>query len=281
MTLPDGFSHAEHLQDTLRRTFKREVREWFREVDLDDLDINTPRTSLATACEHQDDDSLIMTMARVLLFETVRGRALNVLAGGLSGLSEGVGETRRRHSVLRRDHPQIVLYFLEDISDVEPGYEPVQGRISFRLMDHTASTMTPAIAQIYAQRLKSNFVTGGGFVWKKGREMFSYTHWEKGYQLQLLVKTEPEARRLVTACLDIQNESPDWALFSHSVNAEPATAFPTIPETSRIYGETKRGPRRRPVADVRFQYAHMLVPGRSSPITLVDRTGLLSGALVT
>ncbi|MEO0348842.1 MAG: hypothetical protein AAF282_02190 [Cyanobacteria bacterium P01_A01_bin.15] len=277
MTLPDGFSHVEHLQDTLRRTFKREVREWFREVDLDDLDINTPRTSLATACEHQDEDSLIMTVARVLLFETVRGRAVNVLAGGLSN---GVGETRRRHSVLRRDHPQIVLYFLEDLSDVEPGYEPVQGRISFRLMDHTASTMTPAIAQTYAQRIKSNFATGGGFIWKKGREMGSYADWPKGYQFQLLVKTEAEARRIIEASLNVQNDTPNWEFFNYSTNAEPATAFPTIPETNRVYGETKRGPRRRPVADVRFQYAHMIVPGRSSPVALVDRTGLLSGALV-
>lgn len=277
MPLPDGFSHAEHLQDTLRRTFKREVREWFREVDLDDLDINTPRSSLATACEHQDEDSLLMTVARVMLFETVRGRFVDVLAGGLS---DGVGETRRRHAVLRRDHPQIVLYFLEDLGDVEPGYEPVQGRISFRLMDHTASTITPAIAQTYAQRIKSKFVTGGGFIWKKGREMASYADWSKGYQFQLLVKTETEARRIIEACLDVQNDTPDWELFNYSTNAEPATAFPTIPQTSRIYGETKREPRRRPVADVRFQYAHLLVPGRSSPVTLVDRTGLLSGALV-
>ena len=91
MPLPDNFSPAEHLQDTIRRTFQREVREWFRDIDLDgDLDITTPRSSLALACEHRDDDSFNMTIGRVLLFETLRGRFADRLTGG----TDDIGVTK-------------------------------------------------------------------------------------------------------------------------------------------------------------------------------------------
>ena len=33
-------SPTEHLQSTLRRYYNREVRDWFKDVDVDDLDIN-------------------------------------------------------------------------------------------------------------------------------------------------------------------------------------------------------------------------------------------------
>ena len=41
----------------------------------------------------------------------------------------------------------------------------------------------------------------------------------------------------------------------------------------RAYGEIRRQPRRRPIADVRFQLARMDVVGVPAPIILVDRSG--------
>ena len=278
MPLPDNFSPVEHLQDTIRRTFRTEVREWFRDIDLDgDLDINTPRNSLALACEHRDDDSFNMTIGRMLLFETLLGRFADRLLGG----SDDVGTTRYRTDVRRRTRPKINLYFLEDTNDVEPGYAPIYGRIGFRLMNHTPSTINPSVAQTYAQRIRSTFLTGGGFVWKKGKNMYTYSDWDKGYQLQLLCRTEAEGRRVTEAVLDIQNDTPEWAYFNEKVNSEPAEAFPTIPDIDLVYGQSRRQPRRRPVADVRFQYASLEVLGVPNPIILVDRTGVLPTPLVS
>ncbi|MBE9065132.1 hypothetical protein IQ260_00500 [Leptolyngbya cf. ectocarpi LEGE 11479] len=278
MPLPDNFSPVEHLQDTIRRTFSREVREWFRDIDLDgDLDIATPRSSLALACEHRDDDSFNMTIGRILLFETLRGR----FADRLVNASSGAGSTTYRTDVRRRTRPKISLYFIEDANDVETGYAPVDGTISFRLMDHTPSSITPVIAQTYAQRIKSNFDIGGGFVWKKGKNMYSYSDWPNGYQLQLLCRTDTEARRIVDAVLDVQSHVPDWSYFNEKINAEPASAFPIIPDIDRAYGEQRRQPRRRPVADVRFQYATLEVLGVANPVVLVDRSGVLPTALVS
>ncbi|NEZ57801.1 hypothetical protein [Adonisia turfae] len=277
MPLPDNFSPVEHLQDTIRRTFRTEIREWFRDIDLDgDLDINTPRSSLALACEHRDDDSFNMTIGRIVLFETLRGRFAEQL---LSGGSDGIGVSRYKTNVHRRLRPQIVLRFAEDISDVEASYAPVYGRISFRLMSHDPTTITEPIALTYANRIKTNFATGGGFVWKKGKELCSYSDWEKGYQLQLLCRSEAEGRRVVEQVLDIQQDTPQWAYFNHEVNAEPATAYPTVPEMDRVYGKNRRLARVRPIADVRFQWAKLFVHGMQTPIILVDRSGILLNSL--
>ncbi|MEL7143305.1 MAG: hypothetical protein AAGL08_13905 [Cyanobacteria bacterium J06573_11] len=266
-------SPSEHLQSTLRRFYNREVKDWFDDVDIDDLDINIPRQSLALACRHLDDDSGIMTLQRQLLFNDIKSRFARAI--------ESTGETRYRTNVRRRHRPQITLFFLEDLADVEPGFTPVTGRISFRLMNYDSSTITPLIATPYAQRIKSTFALGSGFVWRKGREMFSYSDWNRGYQLQLLCRSKTEARRVVDAVLDIQNDTPDWSNFNTGSNEEPAEAYPTLPANERIFGETRRAPRTRPVADVRFQYADLSVSGLSNPITLVDRSGVYPNPLVS
>lgn len=280
MTLPDNFSPAEHLQDTVRRYLNREIRDWFLDLGGDDWDpdVTTARSSLRVACTHLDDDSLLMTQIRMNLFDgLIRNRFQALLSGG----TDGIGETAVKVSVQRKAKPQIMLYFLEDLADVEEGYAPVDGRISFRLMDYTTETITETIAQTFANRIRSGFSVSNGFVWKKGREMSTYTDWEKGYQLQLLVKTESEGRRIVEAVLDINNDTPEWAYFNHEENAEPASSYPVIPPLERIYGKNRRTPRRRPVADVRFQYAQLKVIGLPKPVILVDRTGILPAPLAS
>lgn len=271
MTTPPP-SPAEHLQSTLRRYYNREVREWFDDVDLDDLDINVPRQSMALACKHLDEDSFLQTLSRQIFFESIRNRYAIAL--------KGVGETTFREVVRRKTHPKITLSFLEDLSDVADGYAPVDGQISVRLMNHNQSTITESIARTYATRIRSAFAAGNGFVWKKGKVMCTYTEWEKGYQLQLLCRNESEGRRVTEQVLDIQNDSPEWSFFNVKENAEPSQAYPTVPDRDRAYGEIRRQPRRRPIADVRFQLAQLHVIGVPAPIILVDRTGTFPRPLV-
>ena len=266
-------SPVEHLQSTLRRYYNREVRDWFDDVDVDDLDINVPRQSMATACRHLDEDSMIVTISRQMFFEDIRRR--------YSIAQTGIGETTFKQSVRRRTHPKITLYFLEDLNDVAEGYSPVDGQISVRLMEYDQGSITEPIARQFAVRIKSAFASGGGFVWKKGKTMCSYTDWEKGYQLQLLCRNETEGRRVTEQVLDIQNDSPDWANFNTKENAEPTQAYPTIPDRDRAYGETRRQPRRRPIADVRFQTALMNVIGVPQPIILSDRSGIYPNPLAS
>ena len=210
MPVPENFNSTDHLRNAIYKVYRREVLEWFQDIDFEALDLNLSRHNLAQACRPAASDSLVESVARMMLSETVRGRFASLLSGGLS---DGIGETRYRTNVQRKSRPQIILFFSEDIGDVEPGYSPVSGRISFRLMNHTRASLTEAVARSYATTIKSRFAGGGGFVWKKGREMCSYSDWDSGYQLQVLCRSEAEGRRVVETVLDIQNDTPTWSYF--------------------------------------------------------------------
>lgn len=272
MALPEHFSEAEHLQDLFRRYANRQVKDFFSDLGGEDWepDISTTRGSLRHGCTHKDEDSLPMTLLRWELFNYTRRLKFDVPMIGIPISS---------FDVERRYRPQIILNFQEDLGDVEPGFEPVTGRVSVRLMDHTSDTLTPTVAQTYANRINSNFATGGGYVWRKGRLMMGYTDWNKGYQLQVLARTEANGLELINRVLDIQNDTLDSAKLTVNENQNESAAYPTIPPNERIYGEMRRTPRKRPLADVRFQYAVLHVQGLTHGITLCDRTGLFPSAL--
>jgi len=265
-------SPSEHLQDTIRRTYNPEVREWFADITTDNPDISTPRGSLRTACTHAENDTMDMTLSRMLLFDMVVKQRFQ------AQLSSSDRDLNYR--VLRRTRPRVKLFFLEDLKDVEKGFQPITGEISFRLMNQTSTTMSEAEAKQIGTRIKSLFGASGGFVWRKGKELFSYTDWDKGYQLQLLARNKTEGKRIVEQVLDIQQHNPDWEFFNRTENEEPSTAFPTLPPTETILSKRRRLPRRRPIADVRFQYATLKVAGLPNEICLFDRSGRFPTALV-
>lgn len=272
MTLAPEFSHQEHLQSTIRSWMNREVRDFFIDLGGDewDEDITTPRASLRVACTHLDTDSLLMTQLRWNLFERVRLQRIQVpyFAIPISGFDEA-----------RKYKPQITLYFQEDLQDVETGYAPVTGEISFRLMGYETDTITPTIAQTFATRIETNFGTAGGFVWRKGRTLCSYTDKSKGYAFQILCRDDTYARTLISQVLDIQNHTPDWARLKINTAANETERYPIIPPTERVYGQNRRLPRARPIADVRFQVALLKVHGLQNAIPLFDRTGLYPSSL--
>ena len=78
------------------------------------------------------------------------------------------------------------MFFIEDVGDVEPGYTPVRGEISVRIMDETAESITESKARLLANRVKSNFAIGEGFTWQKGKVMCTYSDWEKGSPLKVI-----------------------------------------------------------------------------------------------
>lgn len=176
--------------------------------------------------------------------------------------------------------PQIQLYFQEDQDDVEQGYAPVTGEIGFRLMNETNETVTEANVNLWANKVKTNFTTGGGFIWRKGRLKVTYFDRVKGYQLRLLVTTEAEGRRVIEQVLDIQGHSPDWKFMNVVETSEAASRFPTVPPMKTLIGKTRRMPRRRPVANVRFRHALLYVYGLPNPIVLVDTLGRYGNPVV-
>lgn len=275
MPLPEGFSEWEHLQDVLRQTQNRVVREAFADIsEVSDDDITAPRSSLRWACLLKDDDSAVMTQLRLWMFYGILRKAKDFHPAMFA-------TPVTTYQTMFRYKPQIKLYFAEDSIDLEPGFDPIDGEINFRLMHEDATTLTMSEVTNYANKIKTLFASGTGFIWKKGKIMGTYTDMDKGYKLQILARDRNEVKRVVEQVLDIQNHSPEWKRLKFNENDEPTLAYPTLPETKNILGKNYRMPRYRPIADVRFKYSLIHVHGRPQPIVLVDRTGYYRETVVS
>lgn len=264
----------ETLQAIIRKWQNRETREYFNDFGVGenwDPDLTTHRGILAKALIHEDEDPYMVTLLKCWFLEHIRSQTYRVPYYGIpvSSFNES-----------RRYQPQIKLYFLEDLEDVEPGFPPVAGEISFRIMG--SANITKAQAETFATRVKLAFGAGNaGYVWRKGKDMASYTDWAKGYQLQILTRSRSEAREVIGKVLDIQNDTPDWKKMAYSENEEPMEAFPTLPGQEMIFDELRREARKRPIADCRFQYALLNIHGIPAPIVLYDRSYTYGAALAT
>lgn len=275
MALPEGFSPPEFLQDTVMKVQNKIVREEFSDLGGDDWepDIGAGRGALRYACTHQDTDSVDMTLTRLWLFYGVLRKAKDFHP-------EIFGIPSTAFKAQRKLKPQIVLQFREDWQDIDPGYPAVTGEIGFRLMNQEDETLSMAEAFAYGQRVKANFGTGGGFVWRKGKVMCSYTDWNRGYQLQLLCRDKAEGRRVIEQVLDIQQHTPDWKRMNVTGNEEPAERYPTIPPNKIIMGKSERAQRERPIADVRFRSAALYLHASSRTVVLYDPDGRSPKALI-
>ena len=272
MALPEGFSSWEHLQSVLQQSYNRIVRESFRDVGEDNWedDISTPRGSLRVACTIRDDDSAVMSNIRMMLFYMVLRQASD-----LHPPLYTIPSDTYQQSV--KFMPQVTMYFREDLEDVESGYSPIDANVSFRLYNETAESLTPTNALTLANRIKNEFATGGGYRWKKGRVKVSYQEPERGYNFLVYGSTKADSIDVIRKAMSIQGHVP---------NSEKMTVVereanpPTVPPLQRVYGQTRRAPRRMPVGYVRFRYAELHIHGIPNAITLVDSTWRRREALV-
>lgn len=175
--------------------------------------------------------------------------------------------------VKRRGKPQIHLYFQEDEVDIEPGYQPIQSKVSFRLMDQTDTTISKSELNQYRNKIESIFASQGGKIWRRGKDYAVYTDWENGYQLQLLVRSKAEGESLIKDLLAIQNITFHSEYFFYNENQNPSTAYPTNPGELIVLGKNVKKARRRPIANIRFQWASLHMVNLASPIYLVDLSG--------
>lgn len=174
----------------------------------------------------------------------------------------------------RRNHPKVYLYFKEKDEDVDPEYpSPIEMETSFRWMEETQKSLTtnPRKLNELALKIKNKFAKPV-FKVKKGKNMYSYCDWDKGYQFQLQVSSKAEAKRVVEEVLDLRGHNPEWEHFNTITNENPSKRFPIIPQKQIILGDVVKT-RCRPVGTVHFKYAYVVVPPKKAPVYLVDVTG--------
>lgn len=273
MAIPPEFNEVEHIQSVTRRYLNRQVREDFQDLGGDDWEpeTGTTRGAMRHALTHKDTDPLPVTLSRMFLyyFTYQKAQALQAPVYGLP--------VTTFHDAVKF-HPQVRLYFCEGVEDVEEGFTPVEAEVTFRLVRETSATITPGEAKSIATRIKTNFASGNGFTWKKGKEKWLYFDAALGYDFRLLAFSEAEARKVIEQVLDISNHTPDWDNLGVATKKK---TFPTMPGTHTVYGKSRRKPRERPTATVRFRYAELKVWGLPNDITLVDRTGFRHNPLIS
>lgn len=187
----------------------------------------------------------------------------------------------------RKYHPLIRLFFKQDSTFVAGTNQPKgqgrnrkEGELSFRLMDETTETLSKNNLISLGQKIKAAFGENEGYLWHKGKELYCYADWSRGYQLQMLARTESQARELVTKILALQNHTPTWRYLTKSESVVESEKYPATTEVKTILGEQVTLPLRRPNVEVRFRHAEAQVSPLAKPVIVYDRTGKKAGALV-
>ena len=139
-------------------------------------------------------------------------------------------------------------------------------------MNESSTTITKTELTSLANRIQLEFASGNGYVWKKGRDMATYQDKNNGYDFRILTISKTEAKELITKVLDTNQDVPNWEYLQYKETDDSLGAYPSNPGSHIILGETRKKPRKRPVANVRFQYATADVWGLTTPIVLCDRS---------
>ena len=148
----------------------------------------------------------------------------------------------------------------------------------------TGCTENPkvAIAQPNIKLLKENDVTGwarkiatefgasGGYVWQKGTGCVSYTGMIarlQGLEGYAYVKNETDGKALFTKILNIFGQKPDQDGFNYSEKSTDAQ-FKTEKKIV-VLGKTVKQEKRRPIVDVKFKQAFLVLESVQKPILIV------------
>ncbi|MBW4667200.1 MAG: hypothetical protein KME60_07095 [Cyanomargarita calcarea GSE-NOS-MK-12-04C] len=185
----------------------------------------------------------------------------------------------------RRFKPHVVLHFQETKEDfnnrskTDSKASRGKGIISFRLMNETSESLTIDYVTQLANKIKSKF-GNPPYEWNKGKLLFSYTDYDKGYQLQLLTSSESEALRVIESVLDLKGDSVDREKIQEAKNLLPEKAYDDTPRKKIILGKPEEQPVRRKPCKVKFLYAQLFVEDKQDPVTLYDRSKRYRNPLV-
>jgi hypothetical protein len=210
----------------------------------------------------QEEDSLLEVLVRFWCFYVLVGKAAY-----FQPPVYGVPVDFYDQQVVKK--PQVILHFAEPLANVEPTFQPVKARISFRIMKTPVAEITPAWASNFTIQIKELLVAEK-FNYRKGQTLVTYKDPANGYDFQLYVSTEAEGIRVIEAILQLQEDAFDETkIVLHTSSA----LYPIVPPQQLVYGQERRAPRKRPVANVYFNKAELHLYGLPEPVVLVDLTG--------
>ncbi len=258
----------ETFQSFCRKYVNKLVKEHFSDIASNDpgtLSLEIPRQAIKRVCLHEDTDPMMLTIGRLLLWWVEA-----------KGLFEDViyGIPSTDFEITNTYYPQVKLHFREDkYIAANNDRRPARSEVSFRWRenDYSTTNVNSLINQLvdkFARPIMS---------YKKGRTQYTYVDKSKGYYFQMNTDTEADAKKIIEAAIRIQDDNePDWEnnFREHKDNKNYTTR-----ETIRVMGETLVKPKKRPIANVKFAFVELFIPGKTKPLVILDATGSKVGAL--
>lgn len=253
-----------------RKVYNPQVLEYFRDIDDDDLEsIQVSRKATRRACLILPGESRLNAIQKQLNFWFLCQRVQD------GPPVYGIPVQEYQQNV--KFKPQIQLVFRQDLDAVPDGFRPMEGEISFRLINENSQTITKAKLEAIARDIKREFGAGDGYLWKKGKIKECYFDPVHGIDLRILAISKAEAVEIIQKVVSILGATYDADNLN---NINPDRNSLNTPPTQIILGESEKKPRWRPTGQVRFRYARALIHGRVKSINLVDLTGRYYDALV-
>ena len=253
MTVPQDLSPFERRQNTLLQLRNRQVRQAFADV-IDTTPNDSPRRILMQDLLIEDADSLGDLWVKSELWKEINHDDAPVLLPNYDDIPITV-----------KDKPHVHLYFLEKKSTaIIARRERVSALISFRLTEKTITTITRA--DLNELKREINLAFPSSFVLNKGRIKYSYRDKENGFEFILSLRSETEAREVITKVLAVRDKTPDWD------NLRSSTSEQNFDLTKRvnILLVSQKLPKQRPIADCYLRKAYVTF-GRFKTETLIDR----------
>ncbi|MEH1779841.1 MAG: hypothetical protein V7L26_12135 [Nostoc sp.] len=271
-SLPEDYDPFQHLKQVYYPQHNAAVALFFNDLGSDwKPNIATARSSLRVACTITPDDNELLIAMRHRLFWDLLGYGksdLFLYQGSIDAITQPV-----------TGHPKVVLKFTQGKATVPIGGVAADMECSFRLVNYTQATYTPALATTLANEIKSLFfVSNAGYVFTKGKNIYNYLDVANGYRLLIRGNDQASATTLIEMLLQLTSTTFDENKLSVS-NPMKSNVVET-PQQHLVYGQEKNLPNFRPTVNVRFRYAYVRIPGYTKNIILYDATGVRH-ALVT
>lgn len=169
-----------------------------------------------------------------------------------------------------KGQPEIKLYFR--------GNSKAVSETSIRVMTKTDDPKIPlplidkSDLRQYANKIKELFATPNLFVWQKGKEVMTYKNRWQGLDGQWwLCRNEAAGRAIITKLVAILDLPLDNSKVRMSRATDEAAAFPSNPPDVIVLGEAVPQDTERPLIDVSFWRAEIILAKTRSPIPLVER----------
>lgn len=262
-----------NLRSFLRKSYNREVNAWFADLDNEVPGNSTARQQAKRACLILPKESQNMASIKMEVFRYVVQRTH--LKPDIYGTPIGNMDAQRKY------RPQIVLFFKQDLEESNLNKSPVQAQISYRLMNKTSETITTALLTSIAKKIKDEFGGTTEFIWRRGKDLATYTDKANGYQFTLLVRNKTDAKNIISKVLNTNSDIPKWEHLRYQEADVPNEAFPASRGRMTILNQVIEEPVRRPISNVRFQYAYCSLWGKGKPVTLYDKSFRYFDALVS